>query len=253
MSDTPLAGQVALVTGGGGGIGRSAALSFARHGARVMVVDLKLDGGNETVEMISAEGGEASFLDVDVADEAAVEAMVAATVATMGGLDHAFNNAGISDKGVPFHEMELTSWDRMIRVNLTAVFLCMKHEIRHMLASGGGNIVNTASGAALIPAPGQCHYSAAKRGVVALTSHAAADYKRKGIRANCVLPGMIDTPMVRAGMMEDVGLEAIQQYLPTGRLGEPQEVGDVAVWLCTPAAGFVNGQAIVVDGGGLIA
>ncbi len=251
-SETQLDGSTALVTGAASGIGRGGALSFAGLGARVMVADINLDGAQETADMIVAQGGTATAVTCDVTDEDSVQAMIAATIETFGSLDHAFNNAGNAMGQYAIHEMPLEYWRESIEVNLTGTFLCLKHEIVHMTANGGGNIVNTSSGAAKIPAPGRAPYSAAKRGVVALTAHVAKDYGSQGLRVNAVLPGLIDTPGVRRNYQEGE-LEKIAKFVPGGRLGEPADIGDVAAWLCTDAARFMNGQALVVDGGGILA
>lgn len=243
-----LANRVALVTGAGSGIGRAGALAFAAAGAQVMVADINLAGAHETVALIEATGGAAAAVACDVTIEEQVQAAIVATVARFGGLQAAFNNAGNALGQAPIHETDLADWQRSVDVNLTSVFLCLKHEIRHMIEHGGGAIVNTASGAARVPAPGRPAYSASKRGVVALTAHAAKDYARYGIRTNAVLPGMIDTPPVRANL-GDEAIAAISKHLPGNRLGDPAEVADVAVWLCSDEARYVNGQAIVVDGG----
>ncbi len=249
---SPLDGQVALVTGAGSGIGRGGAVAFGALGATVMVADINLDGAQETVEMLQASGVEAAAVHCDVTDEASVVAMIEATVSTFGKLDAAFNNAGNALGQYAIHEMPLDYWKQSVEVNLTGTFLCLKHEVVHMTANGGGRIVNTSSGAAKVPAPGRAPYSAAKRGIVALTAHIASDYAKQGIRSNAVLPGLIDTPGVRANY-EDGQLEKIAQYVPGGRLGEPADIGEVAAWLCTDAARFINGQALVVDGGGILA
>lgn len=240
--------RVAFVTGAASGIGRAGAVAFAAAGIKVMVVDRDRAGGISTVAMITAAGGEAEAIKCDVTDEDQVAAAVAATVETFGRLDIAFNNAGNAFGQAALHETELDDWRRSVDVNLTSVFLCMKHELRHMLDSGGGAIVNTSSGAARVPAPGRAAYSASKRGVVALTAHAARDYVNNGIRVNAVLPGVIDTPAVRANN-DDARLSSMAAFLPGRRLGEPAEVADVALWLCSEEARYVNGQAIVVDGG----
>ncbi|MDE0615277.1 MAG: glucose 1-dehydrogenase [Acidimicrobiia bacterium] len=249
MSDT-MEGKVALVTGGASGIGQEAAVLFARRGAKVAVADRNAEGGAETVARIEAEGGQGQFFATDVTDEDQVAALVASVVSAFGQLDYAFNNAGITHPSRLFHELTLEQWDEMITVNLTSVFLCMKHEIIQMLAQGGGAIVNTASGAAIIPAPGQPHYTAAKRGVLGLTTYAADELNNKGIRVNAICPGMIDTPMVASWRESSPEMaEAVIQMMPGGRLGQPEEVAEAAVWLCSDEARWVSGDTMLVDGG----
>lgn len=243
-------GKVALVTGGASGIGQEAAVLFARRGAKVAVADRNAEGGAETVARIEAEGGQGQFFATDVTDEDQVAALVASVVSAFGQLDYAFNNAGITHPSRLFHELTLEQWDEMITVNLTSVFLCMKHEIIQMLAQGGGAIVNTASGAAIIPAPGQPHYTAAKRGVLGLTTYAADELNNKGIRVNAICPGMIDTPMVASWRESSPEMaEAVIQMMPGGRLGLPEEVAEAAVWLCSDEARWVSGDTMLVDGG----
>ena len=243
--------RVALVTGGGSGIGQAAAVLFTRKGAKVAVADRDAEGGADTVAQIEAEGGQGRFFAVDVTDEAQVEGLVASTVSAFGKLDCAFNNAGITHPSRLFHELTLDQWNEMIAVNLTSVFLCMKHEIIQMLAqSDGGAIVNTASGAAIVPAPGQPHYTAAKRGVLGLTTYAADELNNQGIRVNAVCPGMIDTPMVASWRASSPEMaEAVIQHMPGQRLGRPEEVAEAAVWLCSDEARWVSGDTMVVDGG----
>ncbi|MEE9416915.1 MAG: SDR family NAD(P)-dependent oxidoreductase [Acidimicrobiales bacterium] len=248
----PLEGTTALVTGAGSGIGSGGALSFAALGANVMVADIDLESAHETATRIKAMGGTAAVAVCDVTSEIQVTAMIAATISAFGSLDSAFNNAGNAMAQFRIHELPVEEWEQSLRINLTSTFLCVKHELAHMLVNGGGCIVNTASGAAKLPAPGRAPYSAAKRGVVALTAHVAADYASEGIRSNAVLPGLIDTPGVRANY-PDGSLEQIAQQLPGGQLGQPSDIGDVAAWLCTDAARHINGQALVVDGGGILA
>ena len=244
-------GKVALVTGGGSGIGRAAAVLFARKGAKVAIADRNADGGAQTAAMIDGEGGEGRFFAVDVTSEAQVEGLVASTVSAFGSLDCAFNNAGITHPSRLFHELTLDQWNEMIAVNLTSVFLCMKHEIAQMLAQGrGGAIVNTASGAAIVPAPGQPHYTAAKRGVVGLTTYAADELNNQGIRVNAICPGMIDTPMVASWRESSPEMaEAVIAHMPGQRMGLPEEVAEAAVWLCSDEARWVSGDTMVVDGG----
>ena len=251
-------GSVALVTGAGQGIGRAAAQAFANEGARVVVADLNADAGQETADQIRDTGGDAAFVETDVADEAAVERMVAFAVATYGRLDSAMNNAGISDRHCPFDHMELEVWQRMISINLTGVFLCMKHEIRHMLTQEPrdgrrGAIVNTSSGAGIVPAPGQPHYTAAKHGVLGLTKCAGAEYYLRGIRANAICPGVTLTPMLEAALEGNPDeAAALKNTVPGGLLGRPMDVASTAVWLCSEQARWVNGQSIIVDGGGVM-
>jgi NAD(P)-dependent dehydrogenase (short-subunit alcohol dehydrogenase family) len=251
-------GRVALVTGAASGIGRASAELFAREGARVLVVDRRADAARETVARIRAAGGEAEACAADVTDEAQVAEMVARAVALWGRLDCAHNNAGISDPQRPFAELELAAWNRMLEVNLTSVFLCMKHEIRQMLAQAPvdgcrGAIVNTASGAAIVPAPGQPHYTAAKHGVVGLTKVAAVELYARGIRSNAICPGLTDTPMVRASFAHNPDqVDALRATVPGGELGRPADVAATAVWLCSGQARWVNGQSLIVDGGGVI-
>ncbi len=252
-----LAGQVALVTGAASGIGREAALAFARAGARVLAVDVAAAAGRETAERIRAGGGEARFLEADVTDERAVEAMLAQAVEAWGRLDCALNNAGVSDRAGPFADLSLEAWNRMLAVNLTSVFLCMKHEIRQMLRQEPrgalrGSIVNTSSGAGLIAAPGLPHYTAAKHGVLGLTKVAARELSARGIRVNAICPGLTDTPMVRRFFAETPEIAApTLATLPGGELGRPEDVAAAAVWLCGPEARWVSGVSLLVDGGGL--
>lgn len=246
-------GKVALVTGGGSGIGRSAAEQFAREGARVVVADIDFDGAKQTVEKIAGTGGEAVAVEVDVSDEASVAAMVRSAVDGYGRLDAAFNNAGVSHAPGAFTDLSRDAWQQMIDVNLTGVFLCTQHEVRAMLAQEPvdglrGQICATSSGAGRIPAPGQAHYTAAKHGVVGLIKLVAQEYFAKGIRSNAILPGCVDTPMMhRNNSPEQV--EMMRRHSPGGELGSPEDVAAAAVWLCSHEARHVNGQALPVDGG----
>ena len=246
-----LEGKTTLVTGGGSGIGRAASLAYAREGARVAVVDVNVEGGEETVQQIKEAGGEAILVHADVAKPEDTQAMVAQAVAAFGSLDCAFNNAGISGR-----ERWLTAeypeeeWDRVTSINLKGVWLCMKAEIPQMLKQGGGVIVNTASVAGLVGIRGTAAYIAAKHGVVGLTKAAALEYADRGIRVNSVCPGYIHTPLVQ-GIFDSVdGYEdQVKSRHPVGRLGEPQEIAEAVLWLSSDSASFVTGHNMAVDGG----
>jgi NAD(P)-dependent dehydrogenase (short-subunit alcohol dehydrogenase family) len=245
-----LQGKAALVTGGASGIGRAAALAFAREGAKVVVSDVVVAGGEETVTLIKAAGGEALFVKADVAKPAEVEAVIASVVAAYGRLDCAVNNAGI--EGVMASTVDCTeeNWDRIIAVNLKGVWLCMKAEIAQMLKQGGGVIVNIASVAGLVGFSGLPAYVASKHGVVGLTKTAALEYAKSGIRINAVCPGVIQTPMLeRLFQSNPQAGEASAALEPVGRLGQPGEIAEAAVWLCSDAASFVTGLPMAVDGG----
>jgi NAD(P)-dependent dehydrogenase (short-subunit alcohol dehydrogenase family) len=242
--------KIALVTGAGSGIGRATALVFAREGAKVMVADIVVEGGQETVQQIEAAGGEAIFVKADVSQAADVEALIAQTVETYGRLDCAFNNAGIEGGVKPTIDCTEEEFDRTIAVNLTGVWLCMKYEIQQMLSQGGGTIVNTASAAGLVGFPGLPDYVASKHGVVGLTKTAALEYAKSGIRVNAVCPGVIQTPMVERGAQLSPGFDELAVSMePVGRFGQPSEVGEAVVWLCSDAASFVTGIPMQVDGG----
>jgi NAD(P)-dependent dehydrogenase (short-subunit alcohol dehydrogenase family) len=248
-------GRVALVTGAASGIGRAAARQLAGEGARVAVADRDLAGAEEAAARIEQAGGEALAIEVDVSDERSVAEMVRTTVDAWGRIDAALNNAGISQAPVPFVELSAEDWSRMIAVNLTGVFFCMKHELKAMLAQepidgARGALCATSSGAGRIPAPGQPHYTAAKHGVLGLVKLAAQEQQSHGIRSNAILPGVTDTPMMRSNPPEFV--EMLERYAPGGRLADPEAVAAAAVWLCSHEARWVNGQSIAVDGGGVM-
>lgn len=242
-----LEGKVALVTGAGGGIGRAAAEAFARSGASVMVSDVNEAGGAETVTLIEAAGGKAAFVRCDVSNAGEVKAMVAATVATFGGLDCAFNNAGINR--ITDDQYDDAIWERDIAINLSGVMRCMREEAAVMLERGGGAIVNTASINGLVGNGGQPAYTAAKHGVVGLARHGALRWAKAGIRVNAVCPGVIETPMT-APLVQNAEMKALTDGMtPMGRMGQASEIAEAVVWLCSPAASFVTGHAMVVDGG----
>jgi NAD(P)-dependent dehydrogenase (short-subunit alcohol dehydrogenase family) len=250
-----LAGKVMLVTGGASGIGRATALACAREGARLIIADLQEEGGQHTVHLITEQGGEASFVQTDVTQATAVEALIAQAVERYGRLDCAHNNAGISGRGIAGDHRALTAeypddrWHQVIASNLTGVWLCMKYELRQMLTQGGGAIVNTASIGGLVALPGNAAYVASKHGVVGLTRTAAVEYAKHGIRVNCVCPGYIQTPMTAPGMHDPNRMALMIASEPVGRMGDPTEVAAALVWLCSDAASFVTGHAMAVDGG----
>jgi NAD(P)-dependent dehydrogenase (short-subunit alcohol dehydrogenase family) len=250
-----LNGKVALVTGGASGIGRATALTFAREGAKLVVADMNEEGGQQTVHMITEQGGEAIFVRTDVSQAVEVQALISKAVETYGRLDCAHNNAGISGFGIAGDGYTLTTeypeerWHQVIAVNLTGVWLCMKYEIAQMLTQGGGTIVNTASAAGLVGGRGMSAYVASKHGVVGLTKTAALEYAQQGIRVNCVCPGWIQTPMTARGLSDPEQKAQIVAREPIGRVGTPEEVAETVVWLCSDAASFVTGHAMSVDGG----
>ena len=243
--------KVAFVTGAANGIGRATALAFAREGVRVVVADVSEAGNEETARMIEKLGGRALAVRCDVSRAEDVKAALAKTAEVFGRLDFAFNNAGIEPKKpAPTAEYEEEEWDRIFSINLRGMFLCMKHEIPLMLKQGGGTIVNTSSGAGVIGIKGSPAYTAAKHGVIGLTRAAALDYAARNIRINAVCPGYIETPMMdrfTGGTAE--GRAKVIAEEPIGRMGKPEEIAATVVWLCSDAAGFVIGHAMVVDGG----
>src|SRR5438309_2033558 len=243
-------GKVAFVTGAANGIGRAAALAFAREGASVVVADVSEKDNQETARMIKDLGGHALALTCDVARNEDVRQALDAAIKTFGRLDFAFNNAGIEYTIKPMADVTEEEWDRIIDIDLRGVFLCMKHEIPLMLNQGGGAIVNTSSGAGVKGFKGGAAYVAAKHGVVGLTKSAALDYAPQNIRINAVCPGIIETSMMQrftGGTPE--GRERVIAQEPIGRMGKPEEIAAAVVWLCSDAASFVVGNAIVVDGG----
>jgi len=234
-------GKIALVTGGGSGIGRATALKLAKEGAKVMIADYVPEGGERTVRMIEEAGGEASFVAADVSVTKQVEAMVAKTIASYGRIDCAFNNAGIEGRMANTVECTEETWDRTIAINLKGVWLCMKYEIPQMLKQGGGTIVNTASIAGLVGFEGLPAYNASKGGVVQLTRTAALEFATKNIRVNCVCPGVIRTPMVER-LLDNRSFteEQLNAGEPVGRMGKPEEIAEGVLWLLSDASSFVT-------------
>jgi NAD(P)-dependent dehydrogenase (short-subunit alcohol dehydrogenase family) len=242
-------GKVALVTGGGSGIGRATALAFAHEGAKVVVADIDVETASATVAAITKAGGEARAVRADVANESDVAAMVATAVDGYGRLDCAFNNAGIGGGQHPVHEWDLAGFRRVLDVNLIGVWLCLKHEVPVMVDQGAGAIVNNASVAGLRGAPALAPYVASKHGVIGLTRTAALDYAGRGVRVNAVCPGFTDTPALK-GLHEDPELmQRIVGLIPIQRLGSPEEVAAAVLWLCSDASTLAVGHAMVLDGG----
>ncbi|MCA9897194.1 MAG: SDR family oxidoreductase [Ardenticatenaceae bacterium] len=245
-----LDGKIALVTGGGSGIGRETAVLFANHGAKVAVADLNPVGGQETVQMIRYAGGTAVFSQTDVSQAAQVENMVNGVVAEYGRLDIAFNNAGIDGIPVRTADSSEDEYDRIMAVNAKGVWLCLKYEIQQMLLQKSGTIINTASVAGLIGAHSMSAYAASKHAVVGLTKTAAVEYAGKGIRVNAVCPAIIRTAMVERAFAHLPQLEqgAIQNN-PSHRIGDPREVAEAVLWLASDASSFTTGATLTVDGG----
>ena len=243
-------GKVALVTGGGGGIGRAAVLGFARAGARVMAVDRDAQSAQDSAAAANACGGEARSHTADVSRAADVRGYVQATLDAWGRIDCFFNNAGIEGVVVPTTEYEEDAFDAVIAVNLKGVFLGLRHVLPVMVKQGAGTVVNTASVAGLFGAPGMPAYTAAKHGVLGLTKAAALENAKGGVRINAVCPGSIDTPMLRAAMEAGgAAAELIRTSAPIGRLGTAREIAEAVVWLCSDRASLVTGATIGVDGG----
>ena len=243
-------GKVALVTGGGVGIGRATALAFAREGAQVVIGNRNIESGDEVVKAIQAAGGEASFLRTDVESEDDIKALVDHAVSTYGRLDVAFNNAGIEGLVAPLVDQTDDNFRSVMNINVRGVWLSMKYQIPEMLKTGGGAIVNNSSVAGLIGFGGIGIYSASKHAVMGLTKVAALEYSAQGVRVNAVNPGVIDTSMVdRLADSLQTEKESLGSLHPIGRIGYPDEVANAVLWLCSEKASFVTGTAMPVDGG----
>lgn len=241
--------QVVLVTGGTSGIGRATAIAFGREGASVVVCGRRAEEGNETVQLVQGAGGQGLFVRADVSIPADVEKMMATVLSRFGRLNVAFNNAGVEDAAAPFHEQTLENYDRVMGINVKGLWLSMQAEIRQMLKQGGGAIVNTSSVGGLIAITGNATYVATKHAVIGYTKAAALEYSKLGIRVNAVAPAAIDTDMVRRFASEPAVRDQLARAHPIGRIGQPEEVAEAVLWLASPAASFVSGHTLVVDGG----
>lgn len=240
--------KVVIVTGASSGIGRAAALAFAREGAKLVLGDIN-DKTAATAEEAVQAGAEAIFVKTDVSDAASMQALVETAVDSYGRLDVAFNNAGMLPRTADLTEMEPEDFDRTIAIDLRGVFLAMKYEIAQMLTNGGGSIINTASVAGIVADPGMSPYVAAKHGVVGLTKAAGIEYAARGVRVNAIAPGLVDTPMTEQWLKDPEVIKNLMSNSPIGRPAQPEEIAGTVLYLASPAASFVAGQVIVIDGG----
>ena len=243
-------GKVALVTGGTSGIGRAAAIAYAREGANVVVAGRRVAEGEETVRLVRSQGREAIFVPTDVAQEAQVRSLIGRTLEQFGRLDFAFNNAGIEQAPTPFLEQTVETYDQVMDINVKGVWLSMRYEIPAMLKTGGGSIVNTSSGLGVIGMPGIEIYVASKHAVIGLTKSAALEFGKQGIRVNAVLPAAIDTDMFERFAGENPEVRAqVTALHPIGRIGKSEEIADAVIWLSSSKSSFVTGHSLLVDGG----
>jgi NAD(P)-dependent dehydrogenase (short-subunit alcohol dehydrogenase family) len=242
-------GKVAIVTGGTSGIGRAAAVAYAREGARVVVAGRRAAEGEETVRLIRGQGGDGIFVTTDVSKVAQVKQLVEQTMQKFGRLDFAFNNAGVEQQPTPFLEQDEETYNRVMDINVKGVWLCMKYEIPAMLKTGGGAIVNTSSSLGVVAMPGIEIYAASKHAVIGLTKSAALEFGKQGIRVNAVLPAAIETDMLQRFVGDK---PETRDYMnakhPIGRVGKPEEIADAAIWLSSSKSSFVTGHSLLVDG-----
>ena len=241
--------KVVLITGGSSGMGRDAAVAFGREGAKVVIAARRLPESEETAQMVRDAGGKATVAQADVSVEADVEAMVKHALDTFGRLDIAFNNAGVGGGGGDIHEVDQADWNQIFNINLKGLWLCMKYEVPQMIEGGGGSIVNNLSDAGLMGWAGNAVYTASKWGGVGLTKSAALQYIKRGIRINAVCPGYINTPMLGEEFTIDELNEAMKDGIPAGRIGQPSEITDAVLWLCSDASSYVVGHMLAVEGG----
>lgn len=242
-------GKVALVTGAASGIGESTALLYAKHGAKVVVSDVNDKDGHKTVDSIKEVGSEALYVHADVSKSEDCRILVDKTIAEYGRLDFACNNAGIGGEQNPVGQLSIEGWERTIAINLSGVFYCMRYEIEAMQKNGGGSIINMASILGQVGFAGAAAYVSAKHGVVGLTRTAALEYSKEGIRVNAVAPAFIQTPMIE-GVTADTNVEkALIEAHPIGRLGKPEEIAELVIWLSSEKASFITGSYVEADGG----
>jgi NAD(P)-dependent dehydrogenase (short-subunit alcohol dehydrogenase family) len=243
-------GKVVIVTGGTSGIGRAAALAYAREGASVVVAGRRAAEGEETVRLVRAQGGEGTFVTTDVSKAAQVKELVEQTMHKFGRLDFAFNNAGIEQEPTPFLEQDEETYDRVMNINVKGVWLSMKYEIPAMLKTGGGSIVNTSSSLGVVAMPGIEIYAASKHAVIGLTKSAAVEFGKQGIRINAVLPAAIETDMLQRFVGDNAEMRAqMAAKHPIGRVGKAEEIAEAAIWLSSSKSSFVTGHSLLVDGG----
>ena len=246
-----LGNKTAIITGGASGIGRAAALLFAREGAQVVIADLNVDGGQQTADLIEQQGGTALFAEVNVSDSNQVKDLISVTVENFGKLDILFNNAGIGNPNVKSVDLEEEDWDQIIDINLKGVFLGIKHAVPEMKKTGGGAIINTSS---LLGIKGQKYlaaYNASKAGVILLTKNAALEYGKDHIRVNAIAPGVIDTQIIEGWKKDERKWPIISRANALGRIGTPEEVANAVLFLASDEASFITGATLSVDGGGL--